>query len=527
MRQCLLLGLSIACVPGEEPLPGSTEATGGSPPPAAIEIGPWQRCAWRPGVDTDGAECALASVPLDYADPDGSRLQLLVKRLQARGEETGQYWALHGGPGASAVDDLAGLSYRLPEDLPDISYYAVDHRGIGGSARLSCPDQESPGSEAGSVISGGEWAACIDTLRSEWGDDLAHVSTTASARDIGELIGVLADPEIDVLVYGGSYGTYLAQRYLALFPDQAAGVILDGIMPADRTFVGYDDAYNEIAHRLMDMCAADPGCADRFDGDPWSVADRVVDAMDHGHCAFMGSTSEEMRTLLGYFTLYATFRDYVPAFVHRLERCDLDDVYALLSFVTVAFGGASPGVSPPSPLDPGNDGLGRSDVLGRHISLSELWDPDLAPTEAEARASFEDHTMSLGIERELAALQDAWPTFGRDAHWGTIPERDGPLLLLQGGLDPATVPSEAERVRDAYAAPLQTWAYFPYGAHGIPEGTPTASGEDCGYALLRRFVEAPEQPLDVSCVADSLPPDFDGDPLTSSLLFGSTDPWGG
>jgi hypothetical protein len=60
------------------------------------------------------------------------------------------------------------LSYGISAERPDIVYYAVDHRGIGGSEKLECPEQESKDSVKGATISEEEWPLhrpCAETAR--------------------------------------------------------------------------------------------------------------------------------------------------------------------------------------------------------------------------------------------------------------------------------------------------------------------------------------------------------------------------
>ena len=79
-------------------------------------------------------------------------------------------WILHGGPGASATEQDPRLAYGIPAERPDIQYYLVDHRGIGGSGKLECPEAESADSPGGPNIEPDEWPACVDYLRASVGE---------------------------------------------------------------------------------------------------------------------------------------------------------------------------------------------------------------------------------------------------------------------------------------------------------------------------------------------------------------------
>lgn len=252
----------LGCAPDDLSTPPGSTTT---PPAEIVEVRRWKTCDRVPGTGDEGAECATAVVPLDHEDPGGATYELLVKRIPSAVPARRHLWIVHGGPGASAVDDLDLLSYGIPELRPDVEVYAVDHRGIGGSGRLGCP------AEADGYVSEGEWPGCVAAVEAEWGRALDHVTTTASARDLGALVDALSGG-VDVTVWGGSYGTYAVLRYLHLFPDQPDAVMLEGIEHPARGFVGYDADIDGVAREVFDLCAADGDCAGHFAGEPWAAA---------------------------------------------------------------------------------------------------------------------------------------------------------------------------------------------------------------------------------------------------------------
>ena len=496
-----------------------------------VTIGDWEPCAWDPGQDTDGAECASAELPLDYDQPEDLDLQVLVKRRMGTGDSAAQLWLLHGGPGASAIDDMPFMSYSVPEELPDLDIYAIDHRGIGGTGRLGCPEQEDPNSEMGESISDDEWPACILSLQSQWGDDLGEINTTNSARDLGTLIDVLAGDDQQVLVYGGSYGTYLALRYLQLFPDQPDGVVLDGISAPGQGFTEYDWGMDHTAHKLMDACAEDPTCAEHFDGDPWEVAQETVAAFDGGHCAALGADADVIRYFLGALLMYDKVRDLVPAAVHRMGRCNADDVDVIVNLYYAYFAAVGQ-ESAPLPLprwlggQTGNEGTGYSRSLFYHVATSEMWDAENGPSAEEAIEEWEGYTMSTGLSTGLAAIYDTWPRYEPDEYNGGFADYDGPLLMLQGGLDPATPVEHAEVVGDHFDGDVQTWAYFPHGAHGLINGSTLPGGGNCGEQLYLGFLADPGQELPLECIDETLGVSFDGYPVYNEYFLGTDDVWG-
>ena len=57
-------------------------------------------------------------------------------------------------------------------------------------------------------------------------------------------------------------------------------------------------------------------------------------------------------------------------------------------------------------------------------------------------------------------------------------------------------------------------------------GSPTASGEDCALDVYLQFLDDPTDVLDLSCLDEVLPPDFDGLPPYTTWLLGTSDAWG-
>ncbi len=517
-----LAPLLLACTPSGELVLDSGDSTvdTGTPDPLVLE---WTPCDLRPGTGDRGAECTWVDLPMDHGAPDGGKLPALVKRRPGTG--SGQAWLMHGGPGGSAVDDLYYLPSGLAAARPDLTLYAIDHRGIGGTARLGCEDESS--------MTDSDWPECVAALQEQWGDDLDQFTTTNSAHDVGWLIEGLAEPDEEVFVYGGSYGTYLALRYLQLYPDQPTGVVLDGISPPGDGFVGYDVGMDGAGHDLMALCGEDPDCAAHFDDDPWTVAQDLIDKVDEGHCPALNISGDFVRYFLGTLLFYDKLRDLVPATVHRFDRCSAEDVDVIVTLYYAVNGSLGGSLARPIPArlrgleaGSGNEGKGFSYALFFHIALSEMW---YGPDEASATDFLETWktlTMSTGLETWLANKVDWWPSFPKDEYWRGVADYEGPLLMLQGGLDPATTPGPALTLAEHFGGPAQTLAYFPEGAHGLINGTTLPDGSNCGDFLFQAFLEDPEGELDLSCIEDTLGVQWDGYPTYNQYFMGTDDIWG-
>jgi pimeloyl-ACP methyl ester carboxylesterase len=492
---------------------GSGGSGGGHADAPEIE---WAACSLVTGDDDGRAECAAVTVPLRWEQPDGPSIELFVKRL--RGTSTdGALWLLNGGPGGTGAD-FETFAEAVTENFP-LDVYMPDHRGVGRSTRLGCAAEDDE-SDEGFTITDDEMPSCAASVVAEWGGGLAGFSTTNAARDLGFLIEATA-AGAPAFVYGVSYGTQWAHRYLRLFPEQPAGVILDSIVHPEletNTLSRYDERFNDTGKQYLDLCGQDPFCASKLGADPWLTATGVLDAVYAGqHCPEflqMGVERQSLRALFGALVFrYWEERPIVPALIYRLQRCAPQDVAAIQQLVA--------GLDAPSAPTETERLFGM--LLGLNISLSERW-PDPPPPVEEVEAYAEQALFSLDVSVRLAHAYDVWPRYAPDEHVGQWAESSVPMLMMQGTLDPATIHAAGSLVGDHFAGDHQTFVSLP----GTPHGaflSPTSAGVACGAALFASFLTNPQAPLDGSCVDLMLPVSFEGEPALAAAAFGTDDLW--
>jgi pimeloyl-ACP methyl ester carboxylesterase len=479
----------------------------------------WQACPlYVDQPDGPQAECATIDVPLRWSDPDGPTIGIFVQRLRGTGDVRGQLWLLEGGPGGSGADFDSAMADLATLD-PGLDLYAVDHRGVGRSARLSCPEQEAEGSEWGLSLSPGELDACSAALQAEWGDDLAEFTTTAAAHDLSRLIDVAAEPGEDVFVYGVSYGTYWAHRYLQVAPDQATAVVLDSIAPPGEDFAHYDADFDAVAQDYLELCAADELCASKLGPDPWDAVGTLLAELDAGgHCTQVtrpwGIDGPTARVVMASLLVGTQTRPYLPAFVYRLHRCDAGDVTALDHMLDVFFGSAT--TTYYDTLD--------SDALFYEVSRSELWPSGASVDEVDAVEA--GLRVTTGLSPSVAAGA-SWPTYPPDAYMGEWAETDTPLLMLNGDLDPQTPIWVGGEAADHLTGPHQYFYTVPRSAHCTIYATPYEPGADrtCSMQIMLAFLQDPTVPPDTACL-DAIPLEtFTGVPATNAYVLGTSDLW--
>ncbi|MFO0606492.1 MAG: alpha/beta fold hydrolase [Polyangiales bacterium] len=527
-------GSTVAATPADASLDAAPDAS--MNPDAAPDVAPdvapdapprvsvvWSPCPLHSEGDGPDAECADVAVPLDRARPTGPNIRVHVKRYHPEGGRSLRaLWMLQGGPGASGWV-FEGLSEVMATRFPDVDYYIPDHRGTGGSTRLGCAAQEADDSEGGLAITEAEWPACIASLRAEHGEGLASFNVTNAANDLGLLIEATRRDGQRVIVLGASYGTYLAHRYLQLFPRQADGVVFDSTAPPGSNLFEQDADAHEAARDFFAACGADSFCASKLGADPWSVATRLFDRLRAGHCPMIAvpaaPTHVLFRRAFGSMLMDPSLRAYVPAVVYRTNRCEARDIGALRVFMRA--------ITTPQPP---NENLRQwSFPLTHNIVLSEF-SPTPPPTREALAAIREGAVASRDVTDGLSVNLGRWPVYTPDAFARGWAETDTPVLFLQGGLDPATLLRKARVMREHFTRPHQTWVEVPTATHTVIASSPfiDEAGEprSCGTRLLMRFAEDPTAPLDTSCVAQVRPIDFTLPNMERTRgLFGGPDAW--
>ncbi|MEV0276336.1 alpha/beta hydrolase [Streptomyces sp. NPDC050610] len=196
-------------------------------------------------------QCGTVSVPLDYARPDGRRIDLTVSRARATGrpaERQGSLIFNPGGPGGS------GMVYPTLKDSPawrkaarayDLVGYAP--RGVGRSAPISCQDPaefakaptQSPRhpSDAFKRHKAAQARAYAQGCARRAGAALPHFTSLNNARDLDVLRAALGDAKLNFV--GASYGTYFGALYATLFPGHVRRVVFDSVVDPDPRQIWY------------------------------------------------------------------------------------------------------------------------------------------------------------------------------------------------------------------------------------------------------------------------------------------------
>ncbi|MEV0108866.1 alpha/beta hydrolase [Nocardia sp. NPDC050799] len=223
-----------------------TGALAGAPPVAAEEGGePGTQLQWGPcpedvPADPPQLQCATLPVPLNYSDPGGVQIELMISRLASTNPDKrrGVLLLNPGGPGGSGL----GLSKLLVDQgapdsvLDSYDLIGMDTRGVGHSSPVSCGftidrpyytnippyavDEAAVAAQAAVARDVAELCAANDPE-----GRLPHLTTANNARDLDRIRAALGEETASFLGY--SYGSAVGAAYASMFPERADRVVLD------------------------------------------------------------------------------------------------------------------------------------------------------------------------------------------------------------------------------------------------------------------------------------------------------------
>jgi pimeloyl-ACP methyl ester carboxylesterase len=233
MRRLTLLGVFTSCVVVASGVAPVAVAT-----PGEVSSIAWGTCDVPALVDA-GAQCAMLSVPLDYAHPEGTKIKLALSRIKHTvpdSQAQGVMLINAGGPGVAGIANaLSTFGQLVPNGAGGFyDWIGFDPRGVGESQpALSCDpnyfDFNRPTYIPLLQSTVRTWLALAkgyaDTCAANDGPILSHMTTIDAANDMDSIRAALGVAQINY--YGYSWGTYLGQVYGTLFPTHVRRMVLD------------------------------------------------------------------------------------------------------------------------------------------------------------------------------------------------------------------------------------------------------------------------------------------------------------
>lgn len=436
------------------------------------------------GFETPGT-CVTLDVPRDYDRPEAGTLALTAVVIPA---STGRpapdpMILLAGGPGQSATSLAGPLSALLTNVRRERDVILFDVRGTGLSEPLECPKLVARTVSDSRVAAG---RGAFELLRAqaaecarELGANALHHTSREVIEDIERFRVARGYEQIDL--WGGSYGTRIAQHYVRAYGAHVRAVVLDAVTPVGTSVLVTGAHTPDVAlAKLFDACAADRACAAAFPDLSEQLA-RLLRAVSEA--PIVAPAVDPVNGFPGLFEM-----DY-----SRLANTLRVALYArpTTEILPLAIDAAAHGNYSPLLGLFGAAGNDRSVALGAQFSMlcAEDW-PQAREAGSDARTG--------------ALMRDAYYDFFNRACevWSreSLPETmekafvsSVPALAISGDFDPVTPPPLAE----------QALAQFTTSVHLIvPHGFHTNSANPCVAQIIASFLADPAAGgRDHACIA--------------------------
>ncbi|OLF17865.1 alpha/beta fold hydrolase [Actinophytocola xanthii] len=198
----------------------------------------WGPCQFEPVESAPPAECALVTVPRDWARP-GAELRVSISRVAATGERLGALLVNPGGPGVQGTSLAPAVAAFQPSVAQRYDIIGMDPRGTGQEGNADLPgfacevpkdrlstwtDLDARDRSRDSIAEHRKAPrAYAEACQSE--ALTPYVTTWQTAHDMELVRRLLGDTTLNYLGY--SYGTWLGAKYASLFPDSAGKLVLD------------------------------------------------------------------------------------------------------------------------------------------------------------------------------------------------------------------------------------------------------------------------------------------------------------
>lgn len=380
------------------------------------------------------ARCGTLRVPLDRERPKEGSVDLKVAVVPAlnRRSTAAPLFLLAGGPGQSAMQVYVSLNAAFSRISRNHAIVLLDQRGTGQSSLQSCAypeDWQEPADPIPALRK-----ATVECL-SKLGPHVRFYTTSIAVRDLDDMRIALGYDQIDL--YGGSYGTRVAELYMRRYPAHVQAVILDGVTYPQQA-IGAEtpqDAERSL-NLIVARCLQTPDCAATYP----QLQDDLTNLLREYGPKKTPVTIDDPNSGL---PLEIEFnRRILDAALRMLSYSSMQ-----ASLLPTLIHGAAHGKLRPLAAQSVMNMRQISDQLANGMQYSVICSEDepffaAANIDRAAMAKTYQGTDMVDALHEICAL---WPRGPVDADLHAPLRSEVPTLLLSGEADPVTPPVDAER----------------------------------------------------------------------------------
>jgi len=442
------------------------------------------------GLGSVEARCGKFPVAENPDEPGGHQIELEVAVVPAVSAQArpDPLFLLAGGPGQGARESFVGLLGALSGVRRERDLVLVDQRGTGDSNRMQC---DFPTETLETEQSPERLQALAKECLAALPGDPRFYTTSVAVRDLEAVRAALGYERINL--YGGSYGTRVAQHYLRRHPDRVRAVVLDGVVYPGLALGPAVALDAEAAlQSAFARCEASPACGARFPGlrDEF-VALRSRLEQQPARLRIPDPSTAEPRDV--EFTA-----DYLAMSARMLIYSDSTAALLPLFIHEAQAGGNFAPFAAQAEMIRGQ--LEDVMAIGMHNTVVCSEDLPYVDLDSVDRAALGRSFLGTGMVDALVHICEVWPRGPVDADFREPLDSPVPALLLSGEFDPVTPPAYAA----AAAAGFSDHSQLVFRGQGHIQLVTR-----CAQTLIRRFLDAGTAAgLDTSCVDEVRPSPF-------------------
>jgi len=455
------------------------------------------------------AQCAILTIAENPKAPNERQLNIHVLRIPAISETPeSPIFFIAGGPGQAAEDIAPTIRQQLRTINQTRDLVFVDQRGTGKSAPLKCEFDEPQLAQLPHHQRVEHFVNALEKCVKGYEADLRFYTTNYAVDDLEYVRQALNYPKINL--WGGSYGTRVALRYIRRYPDAIRSAVIDGVAPLELSMPYHiDNDASMAAEKLFAQCDAS-ACQKAFGSlkQQWlKLLNQTENTPEKARVqTFSHPRSEQAEIVyIDTFTLSQWLRfalysrqlmPLLPLAIHEAANGDLKLLYSLAAI--------------------GADKAEDNISMGMHFSVICNEDRGYAKQHKLTPESA-DLVLRVGSEIQYQSACQHFPNSVFDKSYFEPIVSDVPVLILSGQFDPVTPERWGEYVHNNFA---NSQHITVSGGHHI------ATGLGCIPDILSQFYQSTQMKnIDISCIEKIKPAPFfiDGagpnlSPDTSSVL---------
>ena len=444
-------------------------------------------------------QCGYVVVPEDHSNPSGPMIRLAVGVLKntSSARRPDPVILLAGGPGEKALASAPGFAALLAPMVGERDFIVFDQRGVGLSKpALECPEwvqkmyellnEPNPDIKVQALFE--SLMVCRERLVRE-GINLSAYNTVQNAADVNAIRIAFGYDKLNL--FGGSYGTLLAQAVMRDHPQGIRSVVLASVLPLEKSFfVDVSTTAAKSVTKLTDACAADNACNTTYP-DLKNVLLKTIDRLNANPATITVTNPVDGKSYKTALTGEAVFGNLVgllyrtdlipilPRTIYDVSKGDYALMAQLMGVNVVAYNATSRGMT--------YSVFCADDLIGR--TLQDYDDNRKAlPPQFVGQAS----PQAIAEYGPFATCK-TWKVKPADPSVKKPVGSDLPTLILEGEFDPVTPPEYGELVaknlRNSYVYT------FPNAGHNV------ITTVECGRQVARAFYDNPTSAPQVACTA--------------------------